>query len=368
MWKKILFLVLVAGGAAALLIGNRVKHAAPVQVERGTFIAATPAAIIAELAHLQNWVAWADDKDDPSIRRTYGGPAGRPGASYYWSSTDPGRPLEGRLTIIAIRPDGVELELEHVSPKPALTDYTFQVTDEGTGSRVVWTASGDVDDFMGKALGNTGGRHLQLDSEVQNGLAALKAVVEAQENVQAYRVERSTVIAAPDVFVLAEIMDFREWSKWFPREQLDPELKRVFSGSDAQPGSTYFWSGNDQVGEGRVTMISSSAEKVELEVELDRPVDSMVSDLVFTLARDGASTNVVWTVSGEKDPSGKAFTVLGSSPETLGSEMEEGLENLKAIAEGAIPRKAGSAPAKVARHKKPLLEIVVDSIVLRRAN
>jgi hypothetical protein len=271
---------------------------------------------------------------------------------------------------MAAGPDGVELELELVSPQKRLTDYTVRAAAEGSGTRLVWSATGDGDeDFMGKVLGTMQTRDRRAGSELDGDVAGLKKVLEARSNMQAYRVERSTTIAAPDVFVLAEIMDFREWSKWLPRGKLDPELKRVFSGSDAQPGSTYSWSGNDDVGAGRVSMISASAEKVVLEVGVERPIDSM-SDLSFTLVTEGAGTRVVWTVTGEKDASGKAFTLYGSSPEAIGGEMEEGLANLKALAEAGVPqskskRSHRSEPA--AARKKPTLKILADSIVLRPA-
>jgi len=361
MWKKILLAVLVAGGVSAALIANRVKQVAVRPVERGTFIAAPPATIVTEIARLQNWVTWSGEKDDPAIRRVYGGPPSGTGATCYWSNGN--RSVEGRMTVISVRPDSVELEVELVAPKESLTDYTFQVTPEGSGSRLLWSASGDGDNLIGKALGAVEKRDKRVGTELENGLAGLKKVVEAQENMQAYRVERSITIAAPDVFVLAEIMDFREWSKWVPREKLDPDLKRTFSGSDAQPGSTYFWSGNDETGVGRVSMISSSAEKVELEVELEKPIDS-TSDLVFTLVPEGAETRVVWTISGEKNASGEALTLLGSSPQTLAGEMERGLANLKAIAEGAVPGKASSGTRKSGGHAKPVMTIVADSIVL----
>ncbi|MFL5421234.1 MAG: SRPBCC family protein, partial [Myxococcales bacterium] len=205
-----------------------------------------------------------------------------------------------------------------------------------------------------------------LASDLETALAGLKTVVEAQENMHAYRVQRSVLIEAPDVLVLAEIMDFREWNKWFPREQLDPGLKRVFSGTDSQPGSTYHWAGNDRVGSGRVSMISSSAEKIEIEVGVEKPIDSL-SDVVFTLAADGKETLLVCVVSGEKDPSGQAVTLLGSTPESIGAELQQGLAKLKELAAATVPRGGGNGPQRPAARNKPVLEILADSIVIRRA-
>jgi hypothetical protein len=91
-----------------------------------------------------------------------------------------------------------------------------------------------------------------------------------------------------------------------------------------------------------------------------------MSDLVFTLAPDGDGIRVVWTVTGEKDASGKALTLFGSSPATIGGEMEAALATLKALAEGAVPRKVSGSKTSAAR-KKPTLKILADSIVLRPA-
>jgi Polyketide cyclase / dehydrase and lipid transport len=352
MWKRIVFAVVLAGGAsAALSMRHRIQHVAPHPVERGTFVAAPPVKIIAEISRLQNWVAWSREKNDPAIRTTYGGPNGGRGASCYWSNAD--HSVEGRMTITAVGPDSVELERELVSPNPRLTDYDFKVTPEGSGSRLVWSAVGDTDE--------------KIAGDLESGLAALKKVVEAQEDMDAYRVERSTTIAAPDVFVLAEIMDFHEWSKWLPREQLDPEIKRVFAGTDGQPGATYYWSGGDRVGAGRVSMISSSAEQVELEVEVEKPIDS-VSDLVFTLTREGEQTRVVWTLTGNKTASGKARTLLGSSPDAIGQEMEEGLANLKLMAEASVPQAPRTRSKTPVASKKRVLQILDDAIVLHASN
>jgi len=216
MWKKILLLALLIAGASGGLFVYRVKHAPAPKAERGTHVEAPPVTIIAEISRPQNWVAWSRDKDDPTLRRTYGGPSGSPGASYYWFNAN--RTIDGRMTLISVGPDKVEIEREVIAPNPRLTDYTFTVTPEGSGSRIVWSASGDDDEeLMGKAFGGAQESEKRLAGEIENGLKKLKTVVESQTNMEAYRVERETTIAAPDVFVLAEIMDFREWSKWLPR-------------------------------------------------------------------------------------------------------------------------------------------------------
>jgi Polyketide cyclase / dehydrase and lipid transport len=73
-------------------------------------------------------------------------------------------------------------------------------------------------------------------------VVALAGVVAAQE--PAFRVERSTTIAAPPEKAFALVNDFRAWGAWSPYEKLDPEMKRTFNGSQAGTGAVYEWAGS----------------------------------------------------------------------------------------------------------------------------
>ena len=74
-----------------------------------------------------------------------------------------------------------------------------------------------------------------------------------------FRIERSTTIAAPPEVVFAQVNDFHAWPAWSPWEKLDPGMKRTHSGAPAGAGAVYEWQGNDDVGEGRMTIEKSSA-------------------------------------------------------------------------------------------------------------
>ena len=69
-----------------------------------------------------------------------------------------------------------------------------------------------------------------------------------------FRVERSVEIAAPPERVFPLVEDFTQWGKWSPWEHLDPDMKRLFGNPFRGMGASYSWSGNDQVGEGRMKM------------------------------------------------------------------------------------------------------------------
>ena len=109
------------------------------------------------------------------------------------------------------------------------------------------------------------------------------------------------------------------------------------TGPATGPGSSYYWSGNDQVGAGRVTLISAGDGKVDVEMEVRKPSPSS-SDHHFTVAPDGDGTLVTWSVSGEKDASGKAFGFFAVPADEMGSDMEKSLARLSAVvvAEGKV--------------------------------
>jgi len=72
-----------------------------------------------------------------------------------------------------------------------------------------------------------------------------------------FHIERSITVAAPREAAFAEVDDFHAWSAWSPWEKLDPTMKRTFEGAPAGRGAGYAWTGNDKVGEGRMTIQES---------------------------------------------------------------------------------------------------------------
>jgi carbon monoxide dehydrogenase subunit G len=176
------------------------------------------------------------------------------------------------------------------------------------------------------------GRPVANAAELEEGLAHLKTVAEAAAAVETWRVERSARIEAHPEAVVAQIADVRFWTYWSPREILDRKMKEQFAGTATGAGSTYYWSGNAEVGKGRVTLVSVAENKVELEVEVQKPSPSS-SDYRFTVVPEGQGALVTWSVSGEKDASGKAFGYFAVPAEEIGSNMEKSLARLQTAIE-----------------------------------
>jgi hypothetical protein len=133
--------------------------------------------------------------------------------------------------------------------------------------------------------------------------------------------------------VFAQIDDFHRWQDWSPWAKRDPAAKASFDGPASGEGAIFAWSGNNEVGEGRMTLTESRpAEAVRIKTDFVRPfVGTSYSD--FSLKPEGGGTSVSWTISGQNDFIGKAICLFVSMDNVLGTEMEKGLASLKVLVE-----------------------------------
>lgn len=149
------------------------------------------------------------------------------------------------------------------------------------------------------------------------------------------RVVRTTTVAAPATVVFAQVYDFHKWEAWPPWAKLDPAAKVAFEGSPAGPGAIFTWSGNDEVGEGRMTLTESRpGEYIKIDVAFVKPMEG-ASTSEFTFKPEGNQTSVTWTTTGHNDFIGKAFCLFVDMEEMLGGALEKGLAQLKSVAESA---------------------------------
>jgi len=187
------------------------------------------------------------------------------------------------------------------------------------------------------------------------GLAALVAIllVVVATRPDTYHVERSTKIEAPADAIFAELNDFHAFPAWSPWQKLDPAMTTTVSTPSAGVGATYAWQGNKQVGKGKMTLTESQAPTHTKErLEFLEPFPS-VADTGFNIKPEGAgAATVTWYLDGKFDFKGKAVSLVMNMDKMMGKSFEEGLANLKRVAEtkrAAAPTAAAPAaePAKV---------------------
>jgi hypothetical protein len=150
-----------------------------------------------------------------------------------------------------------------------------------------------------------------------------------------YHVERSATINAPAAAVFAQVNDFHKWNAWSPWAKLDPAMKQTFEGAPAGSGAVYTWTGNKQVGEGRMTITESHpSDLVKINLQFLRPFAGN-SVTVFTFKPEGNQTTVTWSMTGEKNFLAKAFHLVMNMDKMVGGDFEKGLAQMKSVAEAA---------------------------------
>lgn len=172
------------------------------------------------------------------------------------------------------------------------------------------------------------------------GLAIVVVILIVVIAVQpaAFQVTRSTTIAAPPEKVFAQVNDFHKWDAWSPWAKLDPAMNQTYEGPATGVGSVYTWNGNSQVGEGKMTITESDANKrVGIKLEFIKPV-AAVNHTTFDLTPDGTNTSVVWSMAGTNNFMGKAFCLFVSMDKMVGGDFEKGLAQMKAVSETAAAK------------------------------
>jgi hypothetical protein len=163
-------------------------------------------------------------------------------------------------------------------------------------------------------------------------VVALFAIVVALQPSE-YRVARSTTVSAPAPEVFAQVNDFRNWEGWSPWAKLDPAAKSTFGGPPSGQGAIFTWSGNDKIGEGRMTLTESRpAELVRIKVDFVKPFAG-TSTSQFAFKPEGNQTAVTWSTSGQHNFISKAICMFMNMDKMLGGEMERGLAQMKSVVE-----------------------------------
>ena len=148
-----------------------------------------------------------------------------------------------------------------------------------------------------------------------------------------FHVERSATMNAPPEKVFAQVNDFHNWEGWSPWLELDPNAKETFEGPTSGEGAIFRWAGNDQVGEGSMTIVESRPnELIRIKLHFLKPFEgAAVTD--FTFQPTGEQTRVTWTMDGQNNFIAKAMCLFVDMEEMIGGNYEKGLVSMKAIVE-----------------------------------
>ena len=159
-----------------------------------------------------------------------------------------------------------------------------------------------------------------------------------------FRIERSATLIAPGEVVFPLLDDFHRWAEWSPFDKLDPNMKKTYDGPSAGAGASYSWEGNSSAGSGRATILESKLnELVSIKLEFLKPL-AATNRATFALTPATAGTRVSWAMEGKNGFVAKAFCVFVDMDSVVGKEFEEGLGNLKRVAQSETKKADAARP------------------------
>jgi carbon monoxide dehydrogenase subunit G len=177
------------------------------------------------------------------------------------------------------------------------------------------------------------------------GAIIAAVLVFAATKPDTFVVERGIAINAPPEAIFPFINDFHQWNAWSPYEHVDPNMQRTYSGAESGVGAVYNWSGNSDIGAGRLEITESTPpSKVALNLDFTKPME-LSNKVVFALAADGGATRTTWTMSGPVPYPAKIMHVFINMDKMVGGDFEKGLVALKEVSEKAAAAAPPAEPA-----------------------
>ena len=162
-------------------------------------------------------------------------------------------------------------------------------------------------------------------------LAAFLACVATRPDT--YQVSRSIQTTAQPARIYLLVNDFHNFPNWSPWQRLDPAMQISFGGPPAGVGATYAWQGNKDAGKGQMTIIESIPNrKVGIDLVFIDPFASRARTDIDIEPTDVGS-KITWTMRGEHNFVSKLMSMFTPMDALIGNDFEEGLRNLKRLAQ-----------------------------------
>lgn len=149
------------------------------QIQRSITVNAPPEKVFALIDDFHNWSQWApQDKEDPSMKRSYSGPVSGIGAESKWQGA--GSTGQGTMRIVKSLPfQSVIVKVDFEKPFVAHNSNEFTLISQGTRTTVTWSMQG-TNVYMTKVMSIFTNMDRMMGKHFETGLANLKAAAEQQ--------------------------------------------------------------------------------------------------------------------------------------------------------------------------------------------
>lgn len=163
------------------------------------------------------------------------------------------------------------------------------------------------------------------------GVLALGIVTAGYFLPSTFDVRRSTVISAPPDKVYDLVADPRNWKKWSVWNRRDPDMDVSYSGPPFGQGARWSWKSKSE-GSGTMTFTRVEPDR-RVEYSLTLADLGLKSGGAFAFEKTPAGTRVIWSNAGDVGTNALKHYLAVAMDRMVGPDFEQGLANLKAIAE-----------------------------------
>jgi uncharacterized protein YndB with AHSA1/START domain len=173
----ILRIVIIIAVLIAAILAFAATKPKTFHVQRSIIISASPEKVFALINDFHNWSSWApQDKQDPTMNRTYAGAAKGKDAVSDWDST--GSAGKGRMTMTESVPYRmISINVDFVKPFEAHNINEFAFEPAGTSTKVTWTMNG-TNLYIMKIMSVFRNMDRVIGRHFESGLDNLKTVAE----------------------------------------------------------------------------------------------------------------------------------------------------------------------------------------------
>ncbi|CAE6766417.1 SRPBCC family protein [Paraburkholderia haematera] len=149
-----------------------------------------------------------------------------------------------------------------------------------------------------------------------------------------FRIERSVLIKAPPERIYGLIDDLHQFNRWNPFLRKDPATQGTYSGAESGKGARYAWQ-SEKIGVGQMEIADTAApSSVTMNLDFLKPFEAH-NIAEFELKPEAGATQVTWAMHGPAPFLSKLMQVFVSMDRMVGKDFEDGLSNLKTLAEAS---------------------------------
>ncbi len=154
-----------------------------------------------------------------------------------------------------------------------------------------------------------------------------------------YTVERTIQVDDEKEVITSFVADFNHFDKWSPWSEIDTNMQVTIHGESGTAGSSYHWNGNEEVGEGIMTLSRKQQDTLRVNLKFVEPFESE-NPTYYAFHETKNGTKVTWHMEGEMAYPWNIMLLFMDMEDAIGKDFEKGLEKLKQVIHKGLHKKS----------------------------